>query len=60
MTPAAAADGVTLLDLPFRAAALRGPGSEVAVATATSGLIPSMKPRPATAHGSVISVLLGG
>ncbi|GBU20020.1 MULTISPECIES: hypothetical protein [Methylobacterium] len=51
VTPAAAADGVTLLDLPFRATALRGPGSEVAVATATSGLIPSMKPRPATAPG---------
>jgi hypothetical protein len=45
--PAAADPAVTLLDLPFSARALRGPGSEVAVAVATSGLMP--RPKPASA-----------
>ena len=34
--PALAEPSVTILDLPFRAKALRGPGSEVAIAVATS------------------------
>lgn len=43
--PAAAEPSVTVLDLPFRVTALRGPASEVAVAVATSGLLPLAKPR---------------
>ena len=39
-SPAAAEPAVTILDLPFQATAMRGPRSEVAVAVATSGLIP--------------------
>ncbi|WP_313898388.1 hypothetical protein [Methylobacterium sp. J-068] len=38
---------MTILDLPFRARAMRGPGSEVAVAVATSGLLPLARPRGA-------------
>ena len=50
--PAVAADAtlsVTILDLPFKAKAMRGPGSEVALAAATSGVIPLAKPKPASA-----------
>ncbi|MEA1835002.1 VCBS repeat-containing protein [Methylobacterium durans] len=47
--PAAAEPSVTILDLPFRAKAMRGPGSEVAVAVATSGLLPLARPKGATA-----------
>ena len=43
-TPDAAEPAVTILDLPFRATAMRGPRSEVAVAVATSGLIPIARP----------------
>ena len=43
-TPASADPTVTLLDLPFPATAMRGPRSEVAVAVATSGLIPLAGP----------------
>ncbi|WP_375456760.1 hypothetical protein [uncultured Methylobacterium sp.] len=43
--PAAAEPAVTVLDLPFRATAMRGPRSEVSVAVATSGLIPLARPR---------------
>lgn len=46
-TPAVAEPSVAILDLPFRARALRGPGSEVAVAVATSGLLPLARPRGA-------------
>ena len=52
--PASAEPTVAILDLPFRARALRGPGSEVAVAVATSGLLPLARPRggdPARADG---------
>jgi hypothetical protein len=42
---AAAEPGATLLDLPFAASALRAPGSEVAVAVATSGLLPLARPK---------------
>ena len=42
---------VTILDLPFKARALRGPGSEVAVAAATSGLVPGARPGAAVAAG---------
>ncbi|MFD1356095.1 hypothetical protein ACFQ4I_26030, partial [Methylorubrum suomiense] len=35
-----AAPQVELLALPFRVTAMRGPGSEVALAVATSGLLP--------------------
>jgi hypothetical protein len=45
--PACAEPSVTILDLPFRARALRGPGSEVAIAVATSGLLPLARPRSA-------------
>ena len=38
---------VTILDLPFPARALRGPGSEVAVSVATSGLLPLARPKSA-------------
>ncbi|GJD58465.1 hypothetical protein [Methylobacterium dankookense] len=44
--PAAAEPQVSVLDLPFRVAAMRGPTSEVAVAVATSGLLPLARPRP--------------
>ncbi|MER2266413.1 hypothetical protein [Methylobacterium oxalidis] len=47
--PAAAEPAVTILDLPFRAKAMRGPGSEVAVAVATSGLLPIARPKAAAA-----------
>ena len=40
---------VRILDLPFKATAMRGPGSEVALAVATSGLIPLARPKPASA-----------
>ncbi|KQP83412.1 hypothetical protein ASF60_22065 [Methylobacterium sp. Leaf113] len=43
--PALAEPSVTILDLPFRAKALRGPGSEVAIAVATSGLLPLARSR---------------
>ncbi|MGU3362684.1 hypothetical protein ACLBWX_20350 [Methylobacterium sp. M6A4_1b] len=46
-TPARAQPSVTILDLPFRARALRGPGSEVAIAVATSGLLPLARARNA-------------
>lgn len=46
-TPSFAEPAVTILDLPFRARAMRGPGSEVAVAVATSGLLPLARPRSA-------------
>lgn len=46
-TQAVAEPTVAILDLPFRARALRGPGSEVAVAVATSGLLPLARPRSA-------------
>ncbi|KQP52311.1 hypothetical protein [Methylobacterium sp. Leaf106] len=36
---------VTILDLPFRARAMRGPGSEVSLAVATSGLLPLARPK---------------
>ncbi|MCJ2043850.1 hypothetical protein MKK58_04775 [Methylobacterium sp. J-078] len=45
--PARAEPTVTILDLPFRARSLRGSGSEVAVAVATSGLLPLARPRGA-------------
>lgn len=45
--PAVAQPAVTVLDLPFRVTAMRGPASEVAVAVATSGLLPLAKPRAA-------------
>lgn len=48
---AGATEGVTILDLPFKARALRGPGSEVAVAAATSGIVPGLRPGSATAAG---------
>lgn len=50
--PAAAVEApspVTILDLPFKATQLRGPGSEVSLAAATSGVIPLAKPKPTTA-----------
>ncbi|KAB1069514.1 hypothetical protein [Methylobacterium planeticum] len=43
--PAAADPAVAILDLPFRVTAMRGPGSEVAVAVATSGLLPIARPK---------------
>lgn len=43
--PAAAEPAVTVLDLPFRATAMRGPRSEASVAVATSGLIPLARPK---------------
>jgi hypothetical protein len=43
--PAAAEPQVSVLDLPFRVTAMRGPSSEVAVAVATSGLLPLARPR---------------
>ena len=43
--PAAAEPQVSVLDLPFRVTAMRGPASEVAVAVATSGLLPLARPR---------------
>ncbi|WP_019903774.1 hypothetical protein [Methylobacterium sp. 77] len=36
---------VTILDLPFTARAMRGPGSEVSLAVATSGLLPLARPK---------------
>ncbi|GEP01026.1 hypothetical protein [Methylobacterium haplocladii] len=50
--PAVAAEpagGVTILDLPFSVKAMRGPGSEVALAVSTSGLLPIARPKPASA-----------
>ncbi|MBX9931200.1 MAG: hypothetical protein K2Y56_06640 [Methylobacterium sp.] len=44
-TPAAAEPAVTILDLPFAARHLRGPGSAVAVSVATSGLMPLARPK---------------
>lgn len=45
----AAGPRITLLDLPFRATAMRGPGSEVALSAATSGLLPVARRPPAGA-----------
>ncbi|MDR7040348.1 hypothetical protein J2X36_005131 [Methylobacterium sp. BE186] len=47
--PAAAEPAVTILDLPFKAKAMRGPGSEVATAVATSGLLPLARPKASAA-----------
>ena len=49
--PAAAQEEASILTLPFKARAMRGPGSEVAVAVATSGLAPGVKPASAVAAG---------
>lgn len=65
--PAAAeparADAVSILDLPFRARAMRGPASAVAVAVATSGVLPLARPRGAAAEtpepGAAIAVVWG-
>lgn len=42
---------VTILDLPFKARAMRGPGSEAAVSAATSGLVPGIRPGAPAAAG---------
>ncbi|MCJ2082838.1 hypothetical protein [Methylobacterium sp. J-090] len=58
--PVAAEPVATLLDLPFAASALRGPGSEVAVAVATSGLLPLARPKGgASEDGAPIAVVWG-
>ena len=58
--PVAAEPAATLLDLPFAASALRGPGSEVAVAVATSGLLPLARPKAgASEDGAPIAVVWG-
>ncbi len=51
VTPAAAEPAwtVTVLDVPFKVSAMRGPGSEVALAVATSGLLPIARPKPTSA-----------
>ena len=46
-TPAAAEPAITILDLPFAARHLRGPGSAMAVSVATSGLMPLARPKTA-------------
>lgn len=46
-TAAAAEPSVTILDLPFAARAMRGPGSAVSVSVATSGLLPLARPKSA-------------
>ena len=61
--PAHAEPTVTILDLPFRARSLRGSGSEVAVAVATSGLLPLARPRganPAQGDDDVPIVVVWG
>ncbi|MGU3541143.1 hypothetical protein [Methylobacterium sp. A54F] len=58
-SPAAAEPAVRILDLPFRARALRGPGSEIAVAVATSGLLPIARPKDPVAEGAPIAVVWG-
>lgn len=45
---------VAILDLPFKAKAMRGPGSEVALAAATSGVIPLARPKPASADPKAV------
>lgn len=45
--PAAAEPAVTILDLPFAARSMRGPGSAVSVSVATSGLLPLARPKSA-------------
>lgn len=40
---------VTILDLPFKVTAMRGPGTEVALSASTSGLLPIARPQPASA-----------
>lgn len=60
--PAAAEPSVSILDLPFRARALRGPSSEVAVAVATSGVLPIARARGAAEApepGAAIAVVWG-
>lgn len=44
-----AATPVTILDLPFKVSAMRGPRSEVALSASTSGLLPIARPKPASA-----------
>lgn len=46
-TAATAEPSVTILDLPFSARAMRGPGSAVSVSVATSGLLPLARPKSA-------------
>ncbi len=48
-TAAESAGGIAILDLPFAVKAMRGPGSEVALAVSTSGLLPIARPKPASA-----------
>lgn len=43
--PVLAEPAVTILDLPFKARAMRGPGSDVSLAVATSGLLPLARPK---------------
>ncbi|WP_325169996.1 hypothetical protein [Methylobacterium sp. C25] len=43
------AAGASVIDLPFKVKAMRGPGSEVSLAVATSGLLPIARPKPASA-----------
>ena len=51
--PVAAEPAVTLLDLPFKVQAMRGPKSEVAVSVATSGLLPLARPKAGGASADV-------
>lgn len=46
---------VTLLELPFKVSAMRGSGSEVALAVATSGALPRRPARPASADPKAAS-----
>ncbi|GLS50459.1 hypothetical protein GCM10007885_33110 [Methylobacterium gnaphalii] len=41
--------GTGIVELPFKVKAMRGPGSEVALAVSTSGLLPIARPKPASA-----------
>lgn len=54
---AAAEPAVTLLDLPFAAHSLRGPGSAVAVSVATSGLLPVARPKSADPKATLKATL---
>ncbi|UMY16355.1 hypothetical protein MMB17_16770 [Methylobacterium organophilum] len=50
---ATAGPSVAILDLPFAATALRGPGSETALSIATSGLVPGTRRKPASADPKI-------
>jgi hypothetical protein len=57
--PASAEPAVRVLDLPFKVRQMRGPGSEIATAVATSGLLPLVRGSDGSRAGAPIALVWG-